>query len=246
MARHATAIIPARYASTRLPGKALLDETGKALICHVVEAVRPARCLKRIVVATDDRRIARAAEEAGAEAVMTRPDHRCGSDRLAEAADLLGLGDDEIVVNVQGDEPEIPPACIETLVELLARTDCPAATLLADLPAELAGEPARVKCVTDLAGRALYFSRSVIPHDRNSSAAVAYKLHLGLYAYRAGFLRTFTKLPPTPAETAEKLEQLRILEHGYRIATATVDYDGAGIDTPEDYRAFVRRWRQRH
>jgi len=237
----AIAVIPARYASTRLPGKPLLDRTGKPLIQHVVEAVAAAGRIRRIVVATDDDRIASAVRGGGAEAVMTRADHRSGSDRLAEAARILGLGDDEIVVNVQGDEPEIPAACIDRLVDLLAAGDAEMATLVTRIGPDEAADPNRVKCVTDLAGRALYFSRSRIPYDRDAGGAAVYKLHLGIYAYRAGFLRRYTKWPPTPAELAEKLEQLRVLEHGGAIATAEVDYDGAGIDTPADYEAFVKR-----
>jgi 3-deoxy-manno-octulosonate cytidylyltransferase (CMP-KDO synthetase) len=240
----ATAIIPARYASTRLPGKPLLAETGKPLIQHVVEAVRGARRVGRIVVATDDERIAEAVRGFGGEAIMTRADHRSGSDRLAEAVELLGLGDDEIVVNVQGDEPEIPPQCVDRLVDLLAGGDAPMATLVTPLPADQAGDPNRVKAVLDQRGRALYFSRAAVPHDRDGAGGVAYKLHLGVYAYRAAFLKRFAALPPTPAETAEKLEQLRALEHGYSIIAAEVAYDGAGIDTPEDYAAFVRRMRK--
>jgi len=237
----ATAIIPARYASTRLPGKPLLAETGKPLIQHVVEAVAGARRVGRIVVATDDERIASAVRGFGGQVVMTRSDHICGSDRLAEAVEILELGDDEVVVNVQGDEPEIPPACIDGLVELLQATGAEMATLVTALDSAEAGDPNRVKCVTDKNGRAMYFSRSRIPFDRDSVGGVAYKLHLGIYAYRAGFLSRYTKLPPTPAELAEKLEQLRVLENGWSIATSEVDYDGAGIDTPADYEAFVRR-----
>jgi len=239
----ATAIIPARHASTRLPGKPLLAETGKPLIQHVVESVRGARRVARIVVATDDERIARAVRGFGGEAVMTRADHASGSDRLAEAVEILHLPDEEIVVNVQGDEPEIPSPCVDRLIELLAAGDAAMATLVTALPSDQARDPNRVKCVTARDGRALYFSRAPIPHDRDGAGGVAYKLHLGIYAYRAAFLRRFTQLPPTPAETAEKLEQLRALEHGWAILTAEVDYDGAGIDTPEDYAAFVRRVR---
>lgn len=239
----ATVIIPARYASTRLPGKPLLAETGKCLIQHVVESVRGAERVGRVVVATDDERIARAVRAFGGQAVMTREDHPSGTDRLAEAAELLGLGDEEIVVNVQGDEPEIPPACVDRLVELLAGGDAPMATLVTPLPSEQAGDPNRVKAVLDRAGRAMYFSRSPIPFDRDATGAVAYRLHLGIYAYRAGFLKRFARLPVTPAERAEKLEQLRALEHGYAIVAAEVAYDGSGIDTPADYAAFVRRVR---
>lgn len=237
----ATAIIPARYASTRLPGKPLLNRTGKPLIQHVVEAVSGAERIGRIVVATDDARIAAAVEAFGGEAVMTRADHISGSDRLAEAAGILGLGDEEIIVNVQGDEPEVPPACVDRLVDLLAASDVQMATLVTSIGAAEAADPNRVKCVTDRAGRALYFSRCRIPYDRDDGGAVAYKLHLGVYAYRAGFLRRYTQLPATPAELAERLEQLRVLENSWSIATAEVDYDGAGIDTPADYEAFVAR-----
>jgi len=241
---NATVIIPARYASTRLPGKPLLAETGKPLIQHVVEAVRGARRVGRVVVATDDARIAEAVRGFGGEALMTRADHRCGTDRLAEAAETLHLADEAIVVNVQGDEPEVPPAAVDLLADLLAGSDAPMATLITPLPAGQAADPNRVKCVTDRTGRALYFSRAPIPFDRDAGGGVSYFLHLGIYAYRTAFLKRFTTLPPTPAERAEKLEQLRALEHGYAILTAEIRYDGAGIDTPEDYAAFVERIRR--
>jgi len=237
------AIIPARYASKRLPGKPLLAETGKPLIQHVVESVRRARGIERIVVATDDSRIAEAVAAFGSEALMTRADHACGTDRLAEAAAKLALADDDIVLNVQGDEPEIPPACLEKLIALLVGSAAPMATLATPLAAAEIGDPNRVKVVCDLAGRAMYFSRSPIPHDRDGRGGVRHLLHLGVYAYRAGFLKEFASLPPTPAEQAEKLEQLRALEHGRNIAVGVVAYDGASIDTPDDYAAFVERTR---
>jgi len=235
------AIIPARYASKRLSGKALLAETGKPLVQHVYEAVRRVRRLERVVVATDDERISRAVEAFGGEAIMTSAEHRCGTDRIAEAADMLGLKDDDIVINVQGDEPEIPPACVEKLLDLLEGSDAPMATLAAPLAAEKARDVNKVKLVVATDGSALYFSRARIPHDRDGSSNVRYLLHVGTYAYRAGFLKTFAALPPTPAEQAEKLEQLRALQNGYKIATAVVDYHGASIDTPDDYAAFVAR-----
>ncbi len=235
------AIIPARFASTRLPGKPLLAETGKPLIQHVVEAVGQSTSIERVVVATDDARIAEAVAAFGGEAVMTRADHPCGTDRIAEAADLLGLGDEDIVVNVQGDEPDVSADCLDTLVGLLTDGEAPMATLATPLATDSAGDPNKVKVVLTVHGEALYFSRAKIPHDRDGQAPVSYLLHLGLYAYRVGFLKRFASLPPTPAELAEKLEQLRALEHGFRIAAAVVDYDGAGIDTPEDYVAFVAR-----
>jgi len=237
----AIVIIPARYASTRLPGKPLLAQTGKPLIQHVVEAVRAAKRVQRTVVATDDERIASAVRAFGAEAVMTHKDHPCGTDRVNEAAAKLGLADSDIIVNVQGDEPEMPAACIDRLVELLTAADDPMATLATPLEAASAADPNKVKVVCDSSGRALYFSRAAIPHDRDATARPRYLLHLGVYAYRTAFLRLFASLPPSPAEQAEKLEQLRALEHGHRILVGVVDYHGRGIDTPEDYAAFVRK-----
>jgi 3-deoxy-manno-octulosonate cytidylyltransferase (CMP-KDO synthetase) len=235
------AIIPARYASTRLPGKPLLNETGKPLIQHVVEAVACVDCLDEVVVATDDERIRAAVEGFGRRAVMTRDDHACGTDRIAEAAGILGLGHDDLVVNVQGDEPDIAPASLVALIEMMQRTGSPMGTLATPLPVEQAFQPARVKVVLSLDSHALYFSRSPIPHDREGAGDVRYLLHLGVYAYRAGFLKTFAALEPTPAERHEKLEQLRALEHGYRIAVAVVQQAGTGIDTRDDYAAFVGR-----
>ncbi len=237
----AIALIPARYASTRLPGKPLLKETGKFLVQHVVEAVAQASSVEDVIVATDDQRIVEAVESFGGKAVMTSPDCRTGTDRLAEAARTLSLADEQIVVNVQGDEPDIPPTCVDRLAEMLDSSDLPMATLATPLPADQADNPNRVKVVCDQAGRAMYFSRSKIPYDRDATGPSRYLLHLGAYAYRAGFLATYAALPSTPAEASEKLEQLRALEHGYRIGVGVVDYDGAGIDTPEDYQQFVRR-----
>lgn len=235
------AIIPARYASTRLPAKPLLDRTGKTLIQHVVENARQAKRLGQVVVATDDQRILAAVQAFDGQAVMTSEKHRCGTDRLAEAADILKLADDDIVVNVQGDEPDMPPSGIDTLVDLIASSGAPMATLCTPISADEAANPNRVKVVLAKDGSALYFSRARIPFDRDSTGKTRHLLHLGIYAYRAGFLRLFTRLAPTPAEESEKLEQLRALEHGYTIAVSVIDYAGGGIDTPEDYEAFVRR-----
>ena len=236
-----TIIIPARYASTRLPGKPLLDRTGKPLIQHVVEAVRGAARAQGVVVATDDNRIMQAVAAFDGDAVMTSRSCRTGTDRLAEAAETLDLEDDDIVVNVQGDEPDIPPACIDTLVGLLEASDAPMATLATALTADQAGDPNKVKVVLAADGTAMYFSRSPIPFDRDGAGDVSYLLHLGVYACRVAFLKLFAAMPATPAEQAEKLEQLRALENGHRIVAAVVDYDGVGIDTPEDYEAFVAR-----
>jgi len=238
---NAIAIIPARYASTRLPGKPLLDRTGMPLIQHVVQAVSKASSIQKIVVATDDARIRDAIESFGGCCVMTRADHPSGTDRLAETAEKLGLADDDIVVNVQGDEPEMPGACVDRLVELLVEGNCPMATLATGLGYEEAGDPNKVKVVLRNDGRALYFSRSRIPCDRDSQRQVEYLLHLGIYAYRTAFLKQYAALPPTPAEQGEKLEQLRALESGFDIAVGITDYHGRGIDTPEDYEAFLGR-----
>lgn len=246
----AIAIIPARYASSRLPGKPLLAETGKPLIQHCVESVGRAKLIERIVVATDDRRIADAVAAFAGEAVMTSAECRTGTDRLAEAAGKLGLADDDIVVNVQGDEPDMPGECIDRLVVLLGGSPCPMATLATPLAcpelvegaAAEAADPNKVKVALRRDGRAMYFSRAPIPFDRQR-AGVEYLWHLGIYAYRVKFLRQYAALDPTPAEQAEKLEQLRALESGFDIAVGVVDYDGQGIDTPEDYAQFVARMR---
>jgi len=238
---NAIAIIPARYASTRLPGKPLLDRTGKPLIQHVVESVGAADRIERIVVATDDRRIADAVETFGGEFVMTSERHPSGTDRLAEAAEKLELGNDEIVINVQGDEPDMPGECIDQLVEIIDRSDCPVATLATPLPPDAAADPNRVKVVLRGDGRAMYFSRWSIPYDRDAAGEVRYLWHLGIYAYRVAFLKRYASLEPTPAEKAEKLEQLRVLESGFDIAVGVTDYNGHGIDTPEDYEEFVSR-----
>jgi len=240
---NATAIIPARYASTRLPGKPLLSETGKPLIQHVVEIVSKAHAISRVVVATDDRRIVEAVEGFGGQAVMTRAEHTCGTDRINEAAALLGLEDGQVVVNVQGDEPDIPPACLTTLVRLLDSSRADMATLATPLPASRANDPNRVKVALALDSSAMYFSRAPIPFDRDGTGRTRYLLHLGVYAYRVAFLKRFASLPPTPAEQAEKLEQLRALEYGHRIVVAAVEYEGVGIDTPKDYAEFVARRR---
>lgn len=235
-------IIPARYASVRLPGKPLLAETGLPLIVHVVQAVEGAKSIDRVVVATDDDRIAAAVRGAGAEAAMTRADHTCGTDRLAETADILKLADDDIVVNVQGDEPDIPPSLVDELISLITTTGCPMATLCTPLGEAEASDPNKVKVVFNDAGKALYFSRAKIPFQRDPAGPAAkYYLHIGIYAYRVKFLKTFSQLPPAPLEQVEKLEQLRALVNDYPIAVKPVRYNGIGIDTPEDYAAFVSR-----
>lgn len=238
-----TVIIPARYASTRLPAKPLLSQTGKPLIVHVLENIAKANGIDQVVVATDDKRIFNAVEAANAKAVMTRDDHTSGTDRLAEAAEVLGLGNNDIVVNVQGDEPDIPSAVIEKLISILTSTDAPMATLCTRLDSELASDPNKVKVVFDsqTPARALYFSRAAIPYDRDGDQSPQHYLHMGIYAYRVWFLKKFASLPPAKLEQIEKLEQLRAMENGHSIVIAVVEYDGNGIDTPEDYADFVEK-----
>ncbi len=244
-------VIPARYASTRLPGKPLLAETGKPLIQHTVEAARQVHGA-RVIVATDDERISSAVEAFGGEAVITDPTHPSGSDRVAEAA----RGQDaDVIVNLQGDEPEIEPRFIETLIAAHRGTMTGAnpafvSTLVCPFPEGVDPTgPHAVKAVLSTAlgdgvRSALYFSRSRIPFPRNTPELPVY-LHLGLYAYSAASLQQFPTLEATPLERTEGLEQLRVLEHGHRIAAAIVDHAAPGIDTPEDYAAFVARQKKR-
>ncbi len=239
------AVIPARYASTRFPGKLLAKETGKYLIQHVYEQVSRAGNIESVLIATDDRRIGEACDEFGAKWCMTRADHPSGTDRIAETA--AGLEAD-IIINVQGDEPEIEPANLETLAGLLKKHSfADMATLAAPFGKnEDVSNPNVVKVVLNNWGSALYFSRSIIPYQRDarSDKPVYYK-HLGTYAYRREMLHQISQLKPTPLEQAEKLEQLRVLEYGYAIAVGIVDHAVAGIDTPEQYKAFVERYNNR-
>lgn len=240
----AIAVIPARYASVRLPGKPLLRATGKFLIQHVYEQATKAATISRVVVATDDQRIYDAVKSFGGEAAMTRADHPSGTDRVAEVA--AGT-DADVIVNVQGDEPELEPAGIDHLVRLMeTNADAPIGTLAC--PFAINSNPADpnvVKVVVDQRGRAMYFSRALIPFHRDAGGRVEtpsnWLLHLGIYAYRREFLLTLAKLPPTQLEKMEKLEQLRVLEHGYPLVVGVVRKAAIGIDTPEDYAAFVER-----
>ncbi|QDV36496.1 3-deoxy-manno-octulosonate cytidylyltransferase [Tautonia plasticadhaerens] len=243
------AIIPARYASSRLPGKPLLRETGRPLIQHVVEAAGRSRRIDRVIVATDDPRILDAVRRLGGEAVLTRDDHPSGTDRVAEVA--ARLPECRIVVNLQGDEPEIEPEALDLVVDLLdADPSSPMATICTPIrDRETYLDPSCVKVVRSPTGRALYFSRRPIPCHRDgepdpSTGPLGF-LHLGLYAYRREFLLRLATLPPSPLELAERLEQLRVLEAGEPIAVGVVPHAPAGIDTPEDYRAFLSRWRAR-
>lgn len=241
----ATVIIPARFASTRFPAKIIAADTGRPLVQHVVDQVKKCRRVCEIIVATDDDRIVAALRPFETRCVMTSPTHPSGTDRIAEVARKLS---GEIVVNVQGDEPEIEPEIVDRLIERLERSDDDMATAATPFPAGAdAGDPNLVKVVMDREGRAMYFSRSPIPFRRDSSdgAAPTYYLHLGIYAYRRAFLLEYASLAPTPCESAEKLEQLRALEHGRSIYVLKVDRATHGIDTPDQYAAFVERYRKR-
>jgi 3-deoxy-manno-octulosonate cytidylyltransferase (CMP-KDO synthetase) len=236
-----TVIVPARLASTRLPNKPLADIAGLPMVVRVARQAERAGA-EQVVVACDDATILDACARHGVRALLTRFDHPSGSDRLAEAVQLLALADDALVVNVQGDEPLIDPAMIRDSAELLAaKPDCAMATVAHAIedPAEFRN-PNVVKLVTDAAGRALYFSRAPIPWWRDgpepaSIAAGQVLRHVGLYAYRAGFLRRFPRLEASPLEAIESLEQLRVLWHGERIAVHVSEQrPGPGVDTPED------------
>ncbi len=237
----ATVIIPARLDSTRFPGKVLADRTGKPLVRHVHERAERASCVDRVIVATDDERIRAAVEAYGGAVVMTRRDHANGTSRIAEAARSI---DAELIVNVQADEPEIEPALIDLAIRnLAAHDDCGLGTVAAPFTAdEDPADPNVVKVVVDGEGRALYFSRLPIPAGGGGGGATPILKHVGLYVYRAAFLQTYASLEPTPLEQAERLEQMRVLEHGYRIAVAIGTAGHHGIDTPAQYDAFVRRY----
>lgn len=242
-------VLPARLASTRLPGKMLLAETGKPLIVHTYEAACRARLPRRVIVACDDAAIAEAVEAGGGEAMLTDPAAASGTDRVAEVARRLPEYD--TIVNLQGDEPEIEPAAIDRLIELLAADSAAAmatlATPIRNRPQ--LEDPACVKVVTDAHGRALYFSRSVIPHARTWNDELlqgdppVFLQHVGMYAYRRDFLLRFAEYPVAPLEQVECLEQLRALYHGHVIVVGVIDSPSIGIDTPEDYRRFVQRYR---
>ena len=242
-------IIPARLASTRLPRKLLLCETGKPLIQHTYESARRATRPAGICVATDHREIFEAVRAFGGEVHMTSPSAASGTDRVAEVARDMPHVD--VIVNVQGDEPEIAGRSIDLVIDLLERTPgVPMATLATPIRSRRQLEdPACVKVVFDRSGRALYFSRSPIPHARewNDSLLAAepahFYQHVGLYAYRRDFLLELAAMPPSRLELLEKLEQLRVLEAGHSILVGLVDEPTFGIDTPEGYRAFVAKWK---
>jgi 3-deoxy-manno-octulosonate cytidylyltransferase (CMP-KDO synthetase) len=232
-------VIPARYASTRLPGKPLAQIDGRPMIWYVWEKARKSRLATRVLVATDDPRIASAVREFGGEARMTSPECASGTDRVAETARDLA---EEIIVNLQGDEPMMHPSVIDAVIAPLLEDPAVSMTTAA-LPQEDPEEflrPSVVKVVVDDRGDALYFSRAAIPHYRDQGSG-GYRKHLGIYGYRKEFLFTVAALPPASLETAERLEQLRVLQSGYRIRVVDVEFDSTGVDTPEDLNAVKER-----
>jgi 3-deoxy-manno-octulosonate cytidylyltransferase (CMP-KDO synthetase) len=226
------AIIPARYQSTRLPGKALLDINGRPMIEHVYRRASEARSIAGVVVATDDRRIASAVERFGGTALLTSPDHPSATDRIAELVVTVRCA---LVVSVQGDEPLLDPSVIDaTVAAMLRDSSIEMATAARRVRPEELANPNLVKVVTDQNGFALYFSRSAIPYGRDASALDLARGHIGLYVYRRDVLLRLAQLPPTPLEQAEALEQLRALEHGIRIKVVETTYESIGVDTTED------------
>ena len=226
-------VIPARYASTRLPGKPLKDVAGKPMICRVYDRASQAKTLSGVVVATDDERILRAVEDHGGRAMMTAKAHPTGTDRLAEVAEAYP--DVDLIINVQGDEPLIEPSLIDELGRAFdGDAELQMATVMTPMEDEAEQKnPNNVKVVTDKNGCALYFSRSLLPYPRNDAGTPVYK-HIGIYAYRRDFLLAYAKMAPTPLERAESLEQLRALENGYKIKCIRTNARFVGVDTPED------------
>ena len=227
-------VIPARFASSRFPGKALALLAGKPLLQHVYERASQARYLSKLIIATDDDRIAKAARLFGAQVQMTRPDHLSGTDRVSEVASSDRA---EVVVNIQGDEPLIDPGAIDAAaLALLDDPELPMATLKKhiEIPGEV-NNPNVVKVVADHAGNAIYFSRCPIPYLRDGGhGGIDHFKHIGLYVYRREFLLAYSALPMGPLEQAERLEQLRAIENGYRIRVVETEYESLGVDTPED------------
>jgi 3-deoxy-manno-octulosonate cytidylyltransferase (CMP-KDO synthetase) len=241
-------IIPARYASTRLPGKPLLRQTGKYLVQHVYERACRACRASQVLVATDDPRILAAVRSFGGQAVLTRRNHANGTDRVAEVAATLAV---DAIINLQGDEPLVDPGALDLLPELLRRDpDTEMATLAAPITSvEQWHNPNCVKVVCDAAGRALYFSRSPIPFIRDARPSfdvqpASFLQHLGVYAYRRDFLLRLAAMQPEPLEKLERLEQLRVLARGHRIRVGVVREANSGVDTFEDYLRFVTMYRQ--
>ena len=238
--------IPARYGSTRFPAKVLAKDTGKFLIQHTWEQACLARLVDKVIIAADDQRVVDAVKSFGAECVLTSAEHKSGTDRIAEAVADINV---DIVVNLQADEPEIDPENIDFLAQLLIKNpDCQMVTLAAEFRnAEQIADPNIVKVVLDCEGGAIYFSRSPIPYDREKASigeVGQYLRHIGIYAYRKEFLLKITALPQTTLEKVEKLEQLRAIENGFDILVGKVEHTCDGIDTPQQYAEFVKRYKK--
>lgn len=240
-----TVIIPARFASSRLPGKPLADIAGKPMIQHVFEKAQQSGA-SRVIIATDNDKVADAAKNFGAEVCLTSEKHNSGTERLAEVVEKLAIPDDEIIVNIQGDEPLIPPIIVRQVAENLAKFNVKMASLAVKIhEAEELFNPNAVKVVTDKNGMVLYFSRAPMPYDRDQFMALQnladaqladiYLRHIGIYAYRAGFIKQYVQWPATQLEQLEKLEQLRVLWHGERIhVELALEEPAVGVDTAED------------
>ena len=231
-------IIPARYNSKRLQGKPLLKVCNKPIIQWVWERAKEVKSADAVIIATDNQEIYDCCKSFGADVEMTSENHKCGSDRIVEVAQKYS--DIEYIINLQGDEPMINPDCVEKVIKLVKEDKtADISTLLAEIKDEDLDDPNMVKCVTDINGFALYFSRSKIPYERNKDVAKFYK-HIGIYGYKRESLFKMTKFPQPDIEKAESLEQLRALYNGMKIKTAVVEYNSIGIDTIEDFNAFKR------
>ena len=236
-------VIPARFASTRLPGKPLALIAGKPMIQHVYTKACQAKLPEEVIVATDDQKVADVVKSFGGEVVMTSPEHPSGTDRLAEVA--LNYPDVDVIVNVQGDEPMITPQVIDALAEAFIKDEkLTMATLKTLMDPEEYDNPNVVKVVTDLHDYALYFSRSLLPYPRKKTEDFKAYKHIGIYAYRRDFLLQYAALEPTCLEQIESLEQLRVLENGFKIKVLNTDFHGIGIDTQEDLEAVNKIFEQ--
>lgn len=230
-------VIPARYASSRFPGKALVSIGGKTMLQHVWERASESRYLTSLIIATDDERIRDAARGFGARVMMTSADHASGTDRVAEVA---SVNESQWVVNVQGDEPTLDPTAIDAAIIGMMDQEEPHLAFMGTLKTritrpEVVQDPNVVKVVTDSHGNAIYFSRSPIPYVRQAGESATHYKHIGLYIYQRDFLLAYSALPVGPLEQAERLEQLRALENGFRIRVVETEYDSLGVDTPEDW-----------
>ena len=234
-------IIPARYSSKRFPGKPLAPICGKPMIQHVYERAAMCKDVAGVYVATDDERIASCVKGFGGKAIMTSKEHRSGTDRIFEAGTILALKSEDIVINVQGDQPVFEPTVVSLLVNALREdTDISMSTLMYPISSEKdISNPNCVKVITDRKGCAIYFSRSVIPYNRDGKKIDYYK-HIGIYGYRMGFLKVFTHLPEGKLERIERLEQLRVIENGYKIKVIMSPFDSVEVDIPQDVEKVAR------